>query len=83
MNYVIVIVQKFFYKIRMASCVTINSLKPNILKLLNNAILTIQYTLNQNCRKCYAAKPTSPEKGHILIKRWNSRMNDIYTKPFF
>ena len=39
--------------------------------------------MNPNCRKCYAAKRNSPEKGHILVKGDNSSMNGIYTKIFF
>ena len=62
----------------MASCVSaINSLKQKIIKFSASVILEI---LNQNCRKCYAAKPTSPEKSHIFVKWGNSSTNDIYTK---
>ena len=39
--------------------------------------------MNLNCHKCNAAKPTSPEKGHILVKRGNSSMNDIFTEVIF
>ena len=41
--------------------------------------------MNPNCRECYAAKSTSSEKGHILVKyEWHlHRSNFLYNQKGF